>query len=466
MAVIFIMLFSTFLLVGIIFNIAARQYIQNSAIAQLDRSYGIAREAREAMKIAETILSEFPNELLNEKIASFALRKNEFRIVSNMFVLDAKYNLLGNQSISETSSEILKIIEDEYINLDDMKNRKMNAADGIYYVSSYYLPDIRANENSYWVTNENVYWIIYVDITGLSNFARTINRFLVILVFAMFIFAVFLAFFFSDSITQPIQKLRMLALNIGSGDFTSKDYKFKDKEFEDLNMELNKSAKQLSIYDNEQKAFFQNVSHELRTPLMSIQCYAEGISCDLMEPKKASDTILQETARLNEMVKDLLYISKIDNITSAYTAANVDLIEIIRECILRQQAVADKKNVRFSFTSNESAVYFDCVGELISRAIENILSNAIRYTNSEIIISCSKTAEKVEICIEDDGAGIKAEIMPHIFKRFYKGEDGHYGIGLSIVKSIIKQHGGIVKAENAVNGGASFTIIMPYENRS
>jgi len=453
MTVISIMLFSTFFLIGIIFNIAARQYIQTNAIDQLDRSFNAMQET---IGRAETIMLGFPGEIFDER-AVFALRRNEFRIESNMFVLDRSYNLIGNQIISDISSDILEVIKNEHINLDDMKNRMIITEDGTYYISSHRLPATPIVESAY--------WIIYADITGLSNFMHTINRFLILTYCIMFIVASFLAFFFSNSINQPIQKLCMLALNIGRGDFTPKDYKFKDREFEELNMELNKSARQLGIYDNEQRAFFQNVSHELRTPLMSIQCYAEGISCGLMEPKNASDTILQETARLNEMVKDLLYISKIDNITSSYTAANVDLTEIIQECIQRQQAVADKKQVQFLLAFNEPVINLYCVGELISRAVENLITNAIRYAASEIVISCSKTAEYIEICIKDDGNGIKPEIMPHIFERFFKGEDGNHGIGLSIVKSIIEQHSGTIKAENTSGGGAAFTITIPYENR-
>jgi signal transduction histidine kinase len=184
-----------------------------------------------------------------------------------------------------------------------------------------------------------------------------------------------------------------------------------------------------------------------------------------MEPKKASETILLETARLNEMVKDLLYISKIDNITSAFTATSVNLIEIIRECARRHQAVAEKKQVKFPFAFEQDTVYFDCVDELISRAIENLISNAIRYAKSEIIISCTKIMDKIEICVKDDGAGIGEKTLPHIFERFYKGEDGDYGIGLSIVKSIIEQHGGGIKAENTNDGGAVFTAVLQNENR-
>ena len=447
------MLFSTFSLISVTFNFAARRYIQNNAIVQLDRAFNAIQES---MEIAETILSEFPSELLDERAVALALRRNEFRIESNMFVLDETHNLLGNQFISEISSEIFDAIKKENINLNEMRNRMMHIADGAYYVSSFHLPMIHPNENAYLV--------IYADITGLLNFARTINRFLTLLVCTMFIVAIFIAFFFSNTITQPIQKLCALATNIGKGDFTPKDYKFKDKEFEDLNMAINKSARQLGIYDNEQKSFFQNVSHELRTPLMSIQCYAEGISFGLMEPEKASNTILQETAKLNEMVKDLLYISKIDNITSAFTVTNIDLVELIRECGRRQQAVADKNNVHFNFAFNESAVKYDCVGELLSRAIENLISNAIRYAKSEITISCCKTSQKIEICVKDDGNGIDAEVMPHIFERFYKGKDGNQGIGLSIVKSIIEQHNGIIIAENTVEGGAAFTIILPIRS--
>ena len=454
MAVISIKLFTAFLLIGIIFNIAVRQYVQSNAIAQLNRSYNAIQEA---MQIAETILLEFPSELISQRAVPFALGRNDFRIESNMFVLDAQNNFIGNQFISGNSSEIIEVIKNKGINLDNLRNKMINTAGGAFYVSAHQFPIIH--------TNDSAYWIIYADITGLTNFSRRINLTLILLVCIMFIISAFIAFFLSNSITQPIQKLCTLAANIGKGAFTPNDYLFKDKEFDDLNMALNKSAKQLGNYDVEQKAFFQNVSHELRTPLMSIQCYAEGIFCGLMEPQKASNTILSEVSRLNEMVKDLLYISKIDNITSAYTHTNVDLIEIIKECVRRHQAVADKKQIRFSFTFYEPAVFCDCVGELMSRAVENLISNAIRYAKSEITISCRSNEGKVEISVKDDGIGIEAEAMPHIFERFYKGKDGNYGIGLSIVKSIIEQHNGVVYAVNNIETGATFTITIPYEKR-
>ena len=387
---------------------------------------------------------------------NYVVRGNLFRIEANMFFLDDKYNLLGEQIPSNQTQEIARAVKERNLDLSGLRNERIASDDGVYFISAFYALNPRIIETAYLV--------IYADVTGLSYFASTINTFLIVLVCIMFVAAAFFAFFLSNSITRPIRELCTLAANIGRGDFTPNDYGFKDIEFVELNAALNKSAKQLGIYDSEQKAFFQNASHELRTPLMSIQCYAEGISCGLMKPEEASNTILQETARLNEMVKDLLYISKIDNITAAYTTTKTDLITVIRGCAARQQAVADKEQIRFSFDLDKQPVYCECVGELISRAVENLITNAIRYASSEIVISCHKEAGLITICVADDGHGIDSETMPHIFERFYKGKDGNHGIGLSIVKSITEQHGGSIEAENN-NGGAMFTITLPSKKR-
>jgi len=283
----------------------------------------------------------------------------------------------------------------------------------------------------------------------------------IVVVCALFISTVIVTFFLSNTITRPIEKLSVLASRIGYGDFAPNDFEFKDQEFESLNIALNNSAKQLRIYDSEQKAFFQNVSHELRTPLMSIQCQAEGISFGLMEPKKASETILAEINRLSDLVTDLLYISKIDNITTVYEAVKIDLLEIIRSCAQRQQLVAEKKGIRFLFNFAETTVEYECIGELISRAVDNLISNAIRYASTEITLSCYKNQHHISISVTDNGCGVKPESLPHIFERFYKSNGGNHGIGLSIVKSIVEQHQGNITVKNNVNGGAEFSITLP-----
>jgi signal transduction histidine kinase len=192
---------------------------------------------------------------------------------------------------------------------------------------------------------------------------------------------------------------------------------------------------------------------------MFIKCHAEGIVFDVMDPKQAGETILQETDKLADLVTDLLYIAKIDNITTAYKRERVNLPELIRACVSRQQALMDKSQLRATFDFEED-INFTCVQDLISRAVDNLLSNAIRYAKSEITLSCRRCGGGVEIRVCDDGEGIETQTLPHVFERFFKGKGGHTGIGLSIVKSIAEQHSGQVSAENVPTGGALFIMTL------
>jgi len=283
-----------------------------------------------------------------------------------------------------------------------------------------------------------------------------------VLVGVMFVVALIVTYFLSNSITRPIEKLSDYASKIGPGNFESNDFQFDDAELAGLNSALNKTVTQLSAYDNEQKTFFQNASHELRTPLMSIKCYAEGISFGLMEPKAAADTILAEADKLTELVADLLTISKIDNLAADYAFVAASLEGIIAESISRHQALAEKQQLRFvlDFDSNTELL---CIPDLMARAIDNLISNALRYAKSEIRISCRMSAIKATIVVADDGDGIEEQTLPHVFERFYKGRGGNTGVGLAIVKSIIDQHGGTIRAENRAteSSGAVFTLTLP-----
>ena len=284
---------------------------------------------------------------------------------------------------------------------------------------------------------------------------------LIFLVAVMFVVSVIVTYFLANSITRPIEELAKYALGIGKGNFETNAFEFQDVELENLNAAFNMSVKQLGTYDRTQKDFFQNASHELRTPLMSIKVYAEGIVYGLMESKKAGETILEETDRLSDLVTDLLYIAKIDNINTAYKTERTDLIKIVKDCAARQQAVADKKKITFIFDFDTAGVNCKCITDLVSRAIDNLISNAIRYAKAEIKISCHMANNQARLIVTDDGTGIEDETLPHVFERFYKGRGGNTGIGLAIVKSIADQHKGKVTAENRVQGGAEFTLTLP-----
>ena len=455
-----VMLLLSFSFIGLVFNAAVGRYIKNNAVSQLDETFdNISKfnEPPEFFIIRPPDGSEDyspPNDRVDARFLPPV--RNIFRISANVFIVNDEYVLLGNNNISDETLEIIQALKDTNTNLSALRNLLLKTSSGeIYYVSAFQTPDNPMMRNNH--------FIIYADVTGLLSFAKTMNTFFILLIFFMFILTALVTIFLSNTISSPIKKLSVFASKIGNGDFTPNDFSFNDEEFENLNIVLNNSARQLSVYDSEQKAFFQNVSHELRTPLMSIQCYAEGISFGLMEPKEASGTILQETHRLSSLVTDLLYISKIDNITTVYSTAKADLLNIISSCAERQRTVANKEGISISCDFNEPAVEYECNSELISRAVDNLISNAIRYAKSEIILSCRKDPQEITISVTDDGNGIEPQSIPFIFERFYKGSDGNHGIGLSIVKSIVEQHNGSISAKNKEGGGASFIIKLPLK---
>ena len=323
---------------------------------------------------------------------------------------------------------------------------------------------------SFFARSESVRIVVHPALAAelLSNFerfTRALNWISVLLIAATFVTASVVTYFLSNSLTKPIEKLEEFALSIGQGNFVPNDFNFKEKELESLNNALNRSVQQLAIYDNEQKVFFQNVSHELRTPLMSIKCYAEGIMFNVMEPTQACETILKETDKLAELVTDLLYIAKVDNITPAHKKDKIDLTSLIEDSATRQQILAEQKGVSFDFHFSDKPLMFYGTKELISRAVDNLVSNAVRYAKSTISLSCYDTPDSIVINVIDDGDGIEEWAMPHVFERFFKGTKGNTGIGLSIVKSIIDQHNGHIIANNSAQGGAVFTIILPTSIR-
>ena len=445
-------LFFPFLLVGVVFNITMTQYIRISAMSQLNRSFAAMSELASQ---AEAIVAEMENgDILEGITIASALRIAHDVFSSNMFFVDGDHGLLFAGNHSTGMLDILNLIQAKSVDLSEWSNHRLRIGNRLYYASTHRMANVLNPA-------EPIYMVVYVDITSPMWLAQRVNIIMVILVGIIFVLATFAVFFLSSSITRPIEKLRGFALGIGRGDFSANDFEFKDAELDDLNAALNKSVRQLNAFDGEQKTFFQNVSHELRTPLMSIKCYAEGIACGLMEPGDASRTILQETDRLSGLVADILYVSKIDSISTAYTAESADLIGIIRDCAERQQAVAEKAGIAFSFAFGEDAVPCVCARELISRAIDNLVSNAIRHARSRVVLSCRRADGRIEIGVEDDGAGIEPDLAPHVFERFYKGSKGNFGIGLSIVKSIAQQHGGHAAAKNLAGGGALFTITLP-----
>lgn len=194
---------------------------------------------------------------------------------------------------------------------------------------------------------------------------------------------------------------------------------------------------------------------------MSIQSYAEGIKYSVIDNDTAVKVILGEINRMKILIEDLLYLSRLNAIEENYKYSTLNFNEIIVRCIERMNLIVEKNNITISFNLPEEILYINGDEEKLSRAITNIITNCVRYANSLISINLIILGHnKIQLTISDDGTGFDTNYFSNIFKRFYKGSKGNFGLGLSISKNIIEQLGGTISARN-LEKGAIFTIILP-----
>ncbi|WP_404424609.1 sensor histidine kinase [Nibricoccus sp. IMCC34717] len=222
------------------------------------------------------------------------------------------------------------------------------------------------------------------------------------------------------------------------------------------------------------KEFVANVSHELRTPLAIIKGYIETLvdghrEMPLEDREKFLRTIQRHTERLNSLLQDLLILSRLESINPGLQRESTGFRALVESIVddYRARPAASEHQIVAEISDNFGELLLDPLK--ITQVFENLLDNALKYTpkGSVIRIQCSTTDDGVEVRVADNGQGIPAEDLPHIFERFYrvdKGrsrETGGTGLGLSIVKHIIQLHGGRVSVESTVGQGTTFVFTLP-----
>ena len=260
-------------------------------------------------------------------------------------------------------------------------------------------------------------------------------------------------------ITRPLSRLNLAAKRVAKGDYDRIEKTSSVKELENLRRSVNEMSEALERSEEEKKLFFQNLSHELRTPLMSIGGYAQGSERGVLpDAPAAARVILSESNRLSELVDELLTLSRLDR-SEAPDLSPLSLSELIREASSRAAGVALQKGVAV-----EVKDFAECTvsGEkgLLGKVLDNLISNAVRHAESRVILSVNPEGDAVRVSVADDGAGIAPEDFPHLFKRGYKGKNGHFGLGLTIARQAAAACGAELSASNDPAGGAVFTLTL------
>lgn len=198
---------------------------------------------------------------------------------------------------------------------------------------------------------------------------------------------------------------------------------------------------------DKQKRFFENASHELKTPLMSIQGFSEGLERGIIKDQtSAYRTIQKEVGKMSLMVDDILLLSKYDREVINYSFEEISIKELMGDVLDTFYMEIQNRGLRVDVNIEDRFVYVD-INQMV-RALSNIISNAVRYARTTISISYSNN----QMIIWNDGAQLSQEDIDKMFDRFYMGQGGSTGIGLSLSKEIIEKHGFSLSAGNYGQG--------------
>lgn len=280
------------------------------------------------------------------------------------------------------------------------------------------------------------------------------------------ILAIAVSLLFSTGLTRNLRRLKVRADLVANRQFDAKVPVIEtNDEVGDLARSIDRMALSLSEYDARQKKFLQNASHELRTPLMSIRGYVEGLKDGVFtDTQEVGDQVLEQVSRLEKLTGELIYLSKIETADEVISKSPVAVSDLLDEAASRVSGFTGLDGVKLVYGKIVDATV-NVDSETMVTAITNLFSNAFRFAKSEIEVSAFLRDGNVVISVQDDGVGISPDEIDHIFDRFFKGRQGKYGLGLSIVNAIVVAHDGVARAYNrsGKNGetGAVFEIILP-----
>jgi PAS domain S-box-containing protein len=286
--------------------------------------------------------------------------------------------------------------------------------------------------------------------------------------------------FINFRLTQHQISEKTTRIYIAMTDITARKEREADleKRVQERTSELAEANKQLKELDKLKSAFVSNVSHELRTPITNIQLYLSLLdnTQDIEKADRYMDILTKESKRLGNLIEDLLTLSRLESQTNGFPKEPFIIDAIIAQVIINNAAKASAANIHIQHEPNSQIPALPLVKERIIQVFTNLLSNAIAYTpaGSTVSIFTKMTDEEngrfVTITVHNDGPALLESDLPHIFERFYRGQNAYEsdrhgtGLGLAICKEIIEHHQGTISVASTEQTGTSFIIKLPLHS--
>jgi len=284
------------------------------------------------------------------------------------------------------------------------------------------------------------------------------------------------------SVLRPLSRLQEATRQIRDGnlDFTLEIEEDDDEigqlcqDFEEMRIRLKENAEEKLRYDLENKELISNISHDLKTPITAIKGYVEGILDGVASSPERLDkyirTIYNKANDMDRLIDELTFYSKIDTNKIPYTFSKLNVVSYFRDCAEEVGLDMESRGIElgyFNYVGEDVTIIADA--EQLKRVINNIISNSVKYLDKPkgiINIRIKDVGDFIQVEIEDNGRGIAARDLPHIFERFYRTDasrnsaQGGSGIGLSIVRKIIEDHSGRIWATSKEGIGTEMHFVL------
>lgn len=282
-------------------------------------------------------------------------------------------------------------------------------------------------------------------------------------------------------VMTPLTQLKEATKNIKEGnlDFTIEKTGVDEigdlcDDFEEMRKRLKESAEEKVAFDKENKELISNISHDLKTPITAIKGYVEGIQDGVASsPEKLNKyirTIYNKANDMDRLIDELTFYSKIDTNKIPYNFSKINVAEYFGDCVEEVGLDMETRGIElgyFNYVDEDVVVIADA--EQMKRVINNIIGNSLKYLDKKkgiLNIRIKDDGDFIQVIIEDNGKGIAAKDLPYIFDRFYRTDSsrnsskGGSGIGLSIVKKIIEDHGGRIWATSKEGIGTEIHFVL------
>ncbi len=321
----------------------------------------------------------------------------------------------------------------------------------------------------------------------VTSINTVVSRHLVVDVFIAIVLililtSVMLTRWINKGVFYPIRQLNQAMQAIANGNFdcalTTDDNRGEIRElyqsYEGMRLKLKESSEEKLQNEKQNSELISNITHDLKTPITSIKGYVEGIIDGVADsPEKMNKyikTIYTKTTELDRLINELTYYSGIDSNRIPYTFHRINVSEYFNDCVEDVGLDLESKNIKLNYSNllpPDTRIIAD--PEQLKKVINNIIGNSIKYIDKKdgiIDIRLLDEVDSIRVEIEDNGKGIAAKDLSSIFERFYRTDasrnsaQGGSGIGLSIVKKIIEDHGGYIWATSKEGEGTCMHFVI------